>query len=62
MVHEMIAADGHDADALWRMAISELGRDRAAIEDDVLAHRGFVVAEHEWPVFLAYVEQARASV
>lgn len=57
MVAEMIekAGGGHDADTLWLMAISELDRDRAEIEDDVLAHHGFVVPEHEWAAFIEWV-------
>ena len=61
MVNEMTAeADDHNAE-VWHGALAELDGDRAEIDADVLEHHGFVVAEHEWPAFLAWVEQFRAS-
>jgi hypothetical protein len=61
IIAEMIEeAGGHDTDALWLMAISELDHDRGEIEADVLAHHGFVVIEHEWGLFLEWVGQVRS--
>jgi hypothetical protein len=61
MVAEMIAkAVGYEPEMLWQMAVAELDQDRGEIEADVLAHHGYVVVEHEWPLFVAWVERGAA--